>query len=90
MTLDQPAHATYIAIVDRTTPRALNIALVILALFAFGAPIMAYLWGTLNSLMAGHPQWTRLWISIPVFLLFLLLLRLTTWVVNRTAGQPES
>jgi hypothetical protein len=48
----------------------------VIALFALiGIPMVAYLWEVLNRIMAGHFDPVRIGIAIPVFLVWLLLLR---------------
>jgi ABC-type proline/glycine betaine transport system permease subunit len=48
-----------------------------------GAPLVAFLWETLNRLMAGHFDLVRIGISVPVFALFLLLLRFMARAAQR-------
>jgi hypothetical protein len=42
-----------------------------LAVFVVGGiPMVAYLWGTLNQILALHPEPKRLLLSVPVLLVF--------------------
>lgn len=45
-----------------------------------GAPLVAFLWETLNELLALHVNLSRLLISVPVLLLFAGML----WLLGRT------
>jgi hypothetical protein len=63
--------------------------LAILLLVLVGGPFVAYLWETLNRLMAGIIEPARLLISLPVLGLFALLLRLIARLVERWHAQPE-
>ena len=59
---------------DHLPPAALGPIVLRVALFALlGIPLVAYLWGALNELVAGHPEEVDFIIAIPVLLLFLLL-----------------
>jgi ABC-type proline/glycine betaine transport system permease subunit len=48
-----------------------------------GAPLVAFLWETLNRLMAGHFDMVRIGISVPILALFLLLLRFMARATQR-------
>lgn len=48
-----------------------------------GAPMVYYLWTTINELLAGHFQAVRLGISIIVLLIFLGLLGILTRSIRR-------
>jgi len=66
---------------------AAGIALVTL----LGVPMLAYVWETLNRLIAGHVEWNRLLISIPVGFLLIglgrfLRRRVEAWEGERTAA----
>jgi hypothetical protein len=55
-----------------------------IAAFVFlGVPLLAYVWETLNDLLAGHWNPRRFLIAIPAFLLLLLLGRICAGVVQR-------
>lgn len=57
-----------------------------IALFTLlGIPLVAYLWETLNRVMAGYFDPVRIGISIPVLLLFFVLLRFMARVARRIA-----
>lgn len=75
---------------NRAQPSALKLAFAILALFIVGTPIVAYLWQTLNTLMAGHIEARRLLIAVPVFALLLLLLVVTARVAGSTAAGQQA
>lgn len=62
---------------------AVGIALFVLA----GFPLVAYLWESLNQLMAGEVQPRRLLLSIPVILLLTGLLLLLARVVGRWEAE---
>lgn len=53
----------------------------ILLLILAGTPLVAYLWETLNRLLAGVVQPARLLISLPILLAFLGLLHLMSRVI---------
>lgn len=57
--------------------------LAILGLVLVGGVMVAYLWETMNQLMAGHVDWVRVLISLPVLAVFLLLLRV---IARRVEG----
>ena len=48
-----------------------------------GAPMVYYLWSTLNELLAGHVEWGRLGLSVVVFLIFLGVLSILTRSIRR-------
>lgn len=56
---------------------------VMLLFVLVGAPLVYYLWTTLNELLAGHIDTTRLAISIIVLLIFLGLLSILTRSIRR-------
>lgn len=56
---------------------------VMLLFVVVGAPLVYYLWTTLNELLAGHIDTTRLGISIIVLLIFLGLLSILTRSIRR-------
>ena len=55
----------------------------ILLLVLLGAPMVGWLWETLNRLLSGHVEPVRLLISIPVAIAFWLLLRALGRTVER-------
>lgn len=66
---------------------AVGIALVTL----LGVPLLAYVWETLNRLIAGHVEWGRLLISLPLAILLIGLWkflgrRIESWEGERTAA----
>ncbi|HSH45256.1 MAG TPA: hypothetical protein VK966_05345 [Longimicrobiales bacterium] len=65
-----------------------GLTVAILGLALVGGGLVAYLWETLNQLMAGFVDWSRLLISIPVLAVFLLLLRFIAGRVERWQGEP--
>ena len=54
-----------------------------LGFVVIGAPMVYYLWTTINELLAGHIAWGRLGISIIVLLIFLGLLGILTRSIRR-------
>ena len=54
----------------------------ILLLILAGTPLVAYLWETLNRLLAGIVEPRRLVISFPILLAFLALLHLVSRVIR--------
>ncbi|MGE5729893.1 MAG: hypothetical protein ACM34L_14905 [Gemmatimonas sp.] len=52
-----------------------------------GFPMVAYLWETLNTLMAGEVHRERLLISLPVLLVFALYLRLLARLLHRLEAR---
>ncbi len=67
-----------------------SVMLSILALFVVGTPIVAYLWETLNHLLAGHVEPRRLLLAIPVAVLFILLLRVVSRFASQAGPHPAS
>ena len=65
---------------------------VLLALLvAAGTPLLAYIWETLNQLLAGHVSGRRLLITVPLAALLAALLVVAARTLSRvatTAGQP--
>jgi uncharacterized Tic20 family protein len=63
-----------------------------IALFvALGAPLVAWLWETLNGLLAGHFDALRVAISVPVLaVLYVLLILLARFVQRLDAPQTEA
>lgn len=76
--------------------RAAGVVALLAVLVAAGIPLIAYLWGTLDDLLAGQVDPTRLAVSLPVLLGFLALLvlfargliRLTAAPATATADEP--
>lgn len=54
-----------------------------LGFVVLGAPMVYYLWSTLNELLAGHIDGVRLGISIIILLIFLGLLAILTRSIRR-------
>lgn len=54
-----------------------------LAFVVVGAPMVYYLWTTINELLAGRVDWPRLGITIIVLLIFLGLLSILTRSIRR-------
>jgi len=58
-----------------------------IALFTLiGAPMVAFLWETLNRVMAGHFDPIRIGISVPLLVVFYFVLRWMGRVVERITG----
>ena len=62
----------------------------ILLLVLLGAPLVAWLWDTLNHLLSGIVEPTRLLIAVPVAFVFFLMLRwlgriIEGWADTRTS-----
>lgn len=66
----------------------LGLLTAILALVLVGGALAAYLWETLNQLMSGHMDWTRVLVSLPVLAAFLLLLRFIARRVEGWSDEP--
>ena len=67
-------------------PSSMGAGGLIAAMLAFvvvGAPMVYYLWTTVNELLAGHFDGARLGISIIVLLIFLGLLSILTRSIRR-------
>lgn len=62
---------------------AVKLLLLILLFALLGTPLVAYLWDTLNELVALHVNPVRLLIAIPVLLVFIGLLKLLAIQVRR-------
>jgi len=62
---------------------AIRMGLVVL----LGVPVVAYLWETLNQLLALHVNPTRLLISLPLLVIFVVWLR--WWGGRRSAGWKQ-
>lgn len=80
---------------DEGQPGITTLALGILGLFVAGTPMVAYLWETLNRLISGHFEPIRLLISIPIAVVFALLLRVVArfvgrWETERQQSIPSS
>src|SRR5574341_2058657 len=61
---------------------------VLAAIIVAGVPLLAYIWGTLNVLFAGHIDGRRLAITAPVVLVFAGLLVLAGRTLSRLAAPP--
>ena len=75
---------------DRDDSSIGRIMLVILVFAALGTPMFLYLWETLNGLLNGHLDGTRLLVSLPVLALFAGLLALLRRVLARLGPTPAS
>lgn len=64
--------------------------LAILILVLIGGVFVAYLWETMNRLMAGYFEPVRLLISLPVLVVFGFLLRYMSRVIDRWHGEPDA
>lgn len=69
-------------------PGLFALIIAILGLVLVGGVLVAYLWETLNQLMAGHVDWMRILVSLPVLAVFLLLLRYIARRVEGWHGAP--
>lgn len=74
------------------TPRSSSLVLGIALFVVLGTPLVAYLWETLNQLLAGIVDPMRLLITVPAALIFYFLLRfmarsVETW--SRERGAPS-
>jgi hypothetical protein len=69
-------------------PGLVTLIIAILGLVLVGGVMVAYLWETLNQLMAGHVDWVRVLVSLPVLAVFLLLLRSIARRVEGWHGEP--
>lgn len=66
---------------------SLGRVLAVVAVFALvGTPMVAFLWETLNELMALQVQWWRIAVSIPLLGLLLLWLRVLARTLHRLDG----
>ncbi len=54
-----------------------------------GAPMVYYLWTTVNELLAGHIEWGRIGISIIVLLIFLGLLGILSRSIRRWEARLQ-
>jgi hypothetical protein len=68
----------------------MRLMLAILLLVLVGGVLVAYLWETLNRLMAGFFEPVRLLISLPVLALFAGLLRIIARLIDGWQRQPEA
>jgi hypothetical protein len=73
------------------SPSLGRIALGIALVTVVGVPLLAYVWESLNRLIAGHVEWDRLLISLPLALLLIGLWkflgrRIEAWEGERTAA----
>ena len=69
--------------VQSRSPARGRLTVAILLFVLLGSPLLAFLWETLNELMNGSVNPTRLLVSIPVLALFAALL---TWL-SRSVGR---
>jgi hypothetical protein len=74
---------------DERSSEALKTFLFIALFAALGTPMVAYLWGTLNQVMALQFDPVRVGISIPILLVFIGFLILLARAVRRYAPATE-
>jgi len=67
-----------------------RLAVEILAIVAIGIPLLAYLWETLNHLLAGVVSPARLAMTVPFAIAFVLLVRLMHRATGRWEIQRET
>lgn len=68
---------------ERKEAGLVRLIAILIVLAIAGVPLVAYLWETLNGLLAGHVDAQRLLVSIPVLLLFVVLLGIMARVLGR-------
>jgi ABC-type Fe3+-siderophore transport system permease subunit len=69
---------------ERARPRSIGATIGFIAIpVVVGIPMVAYLWETLNQLLTGEVSARRIGISIPVFIVFALLL---WWLARRVVA----
>jgi hypothetical protein len=61
---------------------------VILTLFLVGTPIVAFIWESLNHLLSGQIEPRRLLVTVPVIVVFYVLLRIAAGILRRF-GDPQ-
>lgn len=66
------------------------VTLRVAVLSLLGIPLLAYIWETLNKVVAGDFSSVRLIVAIPVLLAFLLLLRVVAREVWRIEGERRA
>jgi len=71
-----------------TGPGLFRLILAMLGLALVGGALVAYLWETLNQLLAGHVDGVRVLVSLPVLAVFLLLLRFLARRVEGWHDEP--
>jgi hypothetical protein len=77
---------------DANTQDALSTGSLIAIMGAFvvvGAPMVYYLWTTINEVLAGHFDGVRLLLSVIILLIFLGLLSILSRSVRRLDGRPQ-
>lgn len=72
---------------DRPATSQARLAVAILFIVVIGIPLMAYLWETVNRLLAGVVDPVRLAIAVPVLLAFVLVLGLLRRALLGWDGQ---
>lgn len=73
---------------ERKHPPGIGGLIALIALFALlGLPLVGYLWETLNELLSGFVDPTRLLISIPVLAVFAVLLVLLARRVQKIGAD---
>ncbi len=70
----------------RTSLSVMRVMLQMGLVVLLGMPVVAYLWETLNQLMALHVNPTRLLISLPLLVVFMVWLR---WVARQAQRWME-
>ncbi len=70
----------------RTSLSVMRVMLQMGLVVLLGMPVVAYLWETLNQLMALHVNPTRLLISLPLLVVFIVWLR---WVARQAQRWME-
>ena len=61
----------------------MRVFLALAAIILAGIPLLAYIWGTLNELLAGHVDGRRILLSLPLGLALLALLFVAGRVLSR-------
>ena len=75
---------------DDSAPHTGAMAARILLQVLLGAPLVGWLWETLNRLLSGHVEPLRLLVAVPAAVLFWLLLRYVGRTVERWADSRTS
>jgi hypothetical protein len=71
---------------DKEEPRMGRLVGMIALYTVLGIPLVAFLWETLNRVMAGYFDPVRIGLSIPVLILFMVLLRFTARAAYRISA----
>lgn len=67
-----------------------KLAAAILALAVVGGLLIAYLWETMNRLMAGHFDGRRLLISVPAAIILVIQLRYVARTIERWHSERDA